>query len=100
MNDRKRHILADNSGLLLQKTVYAGDIPDFDGARLELTGKRVRFPQLRRVGVDGVYRSEVGWVKDNAGGRSGGCDPTRGSRCSRGGGWWSGRGRGWGSIAA
>jgi putative transposase len=51
----------------MRARVHAADIQDFDGAKLVLTGTRVRFPRLRKVGVDGMYRSVVGWARDHAG---------------------------------
>jgi len=51
----------------MRARVHAADIQDFDGAKLVLTGTRVRFPRLRKVWVDGMYRSVVGWAKEHAG---------------------------------
>jgi putative transposase len=48
--------------------VHAADIQDRDGAKLVLTGTRVRFPRLRKVWVDGNYRGAlVAWAKREAG---------------------------------
>jgi putative transposase len=48
--------------------VHAADIQDDDGAKLVLTGTRVRFPRLRKVGTDGMYRGPlVPWARREAG---------------------------------
>ena len=48
--------------------VHAADIQDRDGAKLVLTGARVRFPRLRKVWVDRNYRGAlVAWAKRQAG---------------------------------
>ncbi|HKG24896.1 MAG TPA: transposase, partial [Thermomicrobiales bacterium] len=39
--------------------VHAADIQDFAGAKLVLAGTRVRFPRLRKVWADGIYRASV-----------------------------------------
>jgi putative transposase len=54
--------------LLLKVVVHAADIQDRDGAKLVLAGTRVRFPRLRRVWADGIYRGAlVPWAKREAG---------------------------------
>jgi putative transposase len=51
----------------MRARVHAADIQDFAGAKLVLTGTRVRFPRLRKVWVDGMYRAVVAWAKAHAG---------------------------------
>ena len=54
--------------MLLRVKVHAADIQDRDGAKLVLTGTRVRFPRLRKVWVDRNYRGAlVAWAKRAAG---------------------------------
>jgi putative transposase len=54
--------------LLLKLVVHAADIQDRDGAKLVLAGTRGRFPRLRRVWADGIYRGAlIGWAKREAG---------------------------------
>jgi putative transposase len=48
--------------------VHAADIQDYDGAKLVLAGTRRRFPRLRKVWTDGMYRGQlVPWAKRHAG---------------------------------
>ena len=69
MNGRKRHLLVDSQGLLLEAVVHSADIQDQDGARLVLAqgkhregGKYVR--RLKLVWVDGKYSGQlVDWVQ-------------------------------------
>ena len=46
---RKRHILTDNSGYLVQAVVHAADIHDRNGAPLVLAAIIQRLPWLRHV---------------------------------------------------
>lgn len=53
---------------MLRLVVHAANIQDRDGAKLVLAGARGRFPRLRRVWTDGIYRGAlVGWAKREAG---------------------------------
>jgi transposase len=54
---RKRHILVDTLGLLLNVVVHSADIQDRDGAALVLD-KRTRrlFPFIERIYADGGYQ--------------------------------------------
>ena len=69
MNGRKRHLLVDTQGLLLEAVVHSADIQDQDGARLVLSqgkhrlgGRYVR--RLKLVWVDGKYAGQlVEWVQ-------------------------------------
>ena len=53
--------------MLLRLVVHPADIQDCDGAKLVLAGTRGRFPRLRKVWADGIYRSVVGWAQEHAG---------------------------------
>ncbi len=52
---RKRHVLVDTQGLLLNVDVHAADIPDRDGAETLLRQARRRFPFIERIVADGGY---------------------------------------------
>jgi len=62
---RKRHILVDTLGNLLQVVVHKADIQDRDGARLLLNNlSEDLWQRLERIWADGGYRGElVNWVK-------------------------------------
>lgn len=55
---RKRHILTDTLGLLLQVVIHTADIQDRDGAVDVLKAARHRFPWLRHVFADGGYAGD------------------------------------------
>ena len=55
MLGRKRHILVDTQGLLLNVDVHAADIQDRDGAETLLRQARRRFPFVERIVADGGY---------------------------------------------
>lgn len=69
MKGRKRHILVDTDGLLLQVCVHAAGIQERAGAKLLL--QTLRFPahRLQVIWADAGYwgRKFAGWVKDNCG---------------------------------
>ena len=52
---RKRHVLVDTQGLLLNVDVHAADIQDRDGAETLLRQARRRFPFIERIVADGGY---------------------------------------------
>ena len=56
MNGRKRHIVTDTEGWLLEVLVHAANVQDNHGAvpLLRMVGRR--FPRLRHVFADRVYR--------------------------------------------
>jgi putative transposase len=63
---RKRHIVVDTMGLLLDVVVHPADIQDRDGAKLILKKVLDQFPSLQLIWADGGYRgSLIEWVKDN-----------------------------------
>ena len=53
--------------MLLRVVVHPANIQDCVGAKLVLTGTRGRFPRLRKVWADGIYRSVVDWAQREAG---------------------------------
>jgi transposase len=54
---RKRHILVDTLGLLLNVVVHPADMQDRDGARLVLDRRtRRRFPFIERIFADANYQ--------------------------------------------
>jgi putative transposase len=54
---RKRHILVDTLGLLLNVVVHPGDVQDRDGARLVLDRRtRCLFPFIERIFADAGYQ--------------------------------------------
>jgi putative transposase len=60
---RKRHILVDTLGLLLAVVVTAASVQDPKGGQLVLAKVGLRFPRLRLIWADGIYRSIIGWVR-------------------------------------
>lgn len=53
---RKRHIVTDTEGLLLEVQVHPANVQDVHGAVPLLRATRRRFPKLRHVFADRVYR--------------------------------------------
>jgi putative transposase len=53
---RKRHLLVDTEGLVLEAKVHSAKVPDQDGIGLLLERARDRFPQLSHLWVDAGYR--------------------------------------------
>src|SRR5439155_1404207 len=54
---RKRHILVDTLGLLLNVFVHPADVQDRDGARLALDRRtRCLFPFIERIFADAGYQ--------------------------------------------
>jgi putative transposase len=56
LNGRKRHVVTDTTGLLLALLVHAANIQDNHGAVPLLTALGHKFPQLRHIFADRVYR--------------------------------------------
>ena len=59
MKGRKRHIVVDTLGLLLNCVVHPANIQDRDGAKLVLEDLSKRFPRLRKVWADGGYTGQL-----------------------------------------
>ena len=55
---RKRHIITDTNGLLLAVHVHPANVQDVHGAVPLLERLRQRFPKLRHIFADRVYRGE------------------------------------------
>jgi putative transposase len=55
---RKRHILVDTLGLLLNVVVHPADVQDRDGTFLLLRRARRLFPFIKRIFADGGYAGE------------------------------------------
>jgi putative transposase len=53
---RKRHILVDTEGLVVEAKVHSAKVPDQDGIRRLLEPARSRLPRLSHLWVDAGYR--------------------------------------------
>lgn len=64
---RKRHIITDTIGNLIEIVVHAADIQDRDGAKLVLNKlSEATKAHLQKIWADGGYRGQlVEWVKEN-----------------------------------
>jgi putative transposase len=68
ISGRKRHILVDTLGLLLNVVVHPANLQDRDGARLVLAGLQQRFPRLRHLWADQAYTGPIGdWITEHLG---------------------------------
>jgi putative transposase len=68
INGRKRHVLVDTMGLLLQVVVHPANIQDRDGARLVLAGLEQRFPRLHYLWTDQASTGPLlDWIKQELG---------------------------------
>jgi len=62
---RKRHILVDTLGMLIDVLVHPASIQDRDGAKTLLAQAIDRFPRLELIWADGAYAGTlVDWVKE------------------------------------
>ena len=67
INGRKRHLVVDTLGLLLDVVVHEADIQDRDGAKLVLERLKGRFSRLTLIWADGGYAGKlIEWVKEFA----------------------------------
>lgn len=65
---RKRHMLVDSLGLILEVKVHPADIQDRDGAKLLLEYIKGKYPELVLIWADGGYRGcLIDWVEKNFG---------------------------------
>lgn len=64
---RKRHIVVDTVGNLLEVVVHAANIQDYDGAKLVLTKLSQSVSTLKKLWADGMYQKNglVDWVRDS-----------------------------------
>ncbi|PQV62906.1 Transposase [Abditibacterium utsteinense] len=69
MKGRKRHILVDTDGLLLQGHVHATNIQERAGAKLLLQSLRFPAHRLRLIWADAGHwgRKFAAWVQENCG---------------------------------
>ncbi len=56
MRGRKRHILVDTEGLVVEARVHSAKVPDQDGIKRLLGPARDRLPHLSHLWVDAGYR--------------------------------------------
>ncbi len=65
MSGRKRHIVVDTLGMLLTVVVHSCGIQDPAGARLVLPKLSGRFPRLKKIWGDNIYRGPlIEWVRE------------------------------------
>jgi putative transposase len=65
LSGRKRHLLVDTTGLLLQVVVHPANLQDRDGAKLVLAGLDQRFPRIQQLWADQGYAGQVQtWIKE------------------------------------
>jgi putative transposase len=68
LSGRKRHLLVDTTGLILQATVHSAALQDRAAVPLLLTGVPERFPRLHHVWVDQGYTgSGKAWIEGTLG---------------------------------
>jgi putative transposase len=67
VNGRKRHLVVDTQGLLLEAKVLPADLHDRPAAELVLAGLRRRFPTVRLLWADTAYRGLGDWLAGNLG---------------------------------
>jgi len=66
INGRKRHIVVDTLGNLLQVVVHAANIQDYHGAKCVLGRLTERIATLKKIWADGIYKKAgvVDWVRE------------------------------------
>jgi putative transposase len=65
---RKRHLLVDTEGLVLEARVHSARVPDQDGIRLLLDPARKRLARLAHLWVDAGYQGRARrWAEDALG---------------------------------
>ena len=65
MKGRKRHMVVDTQGLMLTVVVHSCGIQDPAGAREVLPKLQGRFPRLKKIWADAIYRGPlVEWVRE------------------------------------
>ena len=69
MKGRKRHLLVDTTGMILQVLVHEANIQDYHGGRDVLLPLQGRFPRLKHIWADSGYNKAgfVEWVKETLG---------------------------------
>src|SRR5699024_975749 len=64
---RKRHILVDTLGNLLNVVAHPADFQDAEGAELVLGGLRATFRRLRTLWADRAYEAARDWIEGELG---------------------------------
>ena len=66
VNGRKRHIVVDTVGNLLEVVVHAAGIQDYHGARILLRKLMETVTSLKKIWADGIYNKAglVDWVRE------------------------------------
>ena len=59
INGKKRHVLLDTQGLLMQAIVHSAEVQDRDGGVLLLSTLLGRFPYLEKLFADGAYQGPL-----------------------------------------
>ena len=68
MSGRKRHLLVDTNGLLLEAVVTGADVQDRDGAKSVLANATFHFSRLQTIRADAGYTGPfANWVKQHCG---------------------------------
>ena len=68
LSGRKRHVLVDTGGLVLQAVVHAANVSDREGAQVVLGAVPSRLPSVRQVWVDAGYSGAlVPWADHTLG---------------------------------
>lgn len=68
MSGRKRHLLVDTTGLMIEVKVHEANVADRDGAKLLLGKIGEELPRMRRVWADRGYNGKIGeWMKERLG---------------------------------
>ena len=63
MSGRKRHIVVDTLGLIMELVVHAANTQDREGAIQVLKLLKGKFPRLEKIWADGGYAGQlIGWV--------------------------------------
>ncbi len=62
---RKRHLLTDTQGLIVNAVVHSAGIQDRDGAKLLLSKSKNLLESIKKIFVDGGYAGKlIAWVKE------------------------------------
>jgi putative transposase len=67
---RKRHLLVDTEGFVLEACVHSAKVMDYEGIKTLLRRANERFPRLRHLWLDAGYRGEdkgADWVQKTLG---------------------------------
>ena len=69
MKGRKRHLLVDTTGLVMQALVHAANLQDHDGGKELLAPIKGLFPRLKLIWAESAYEKGgfVEWVKEKLG---------------------------------